>query len=64
MSLSLQAEVAERGFAVDLEIADGERVAVLGHNGAGKSTLLAVLAGLVRAGSRSSCSGREGAVRP
>jgi molybdate transport system ATP-binding protein len=47
MSLSLQAEVAERGFAVDLEIADGERVAVLGHNGAGKSTLLGVLAGLV-----------------
>ncbi|MCQ4084162.1 ATP-binding cassette domain-containing protein [Streptomyces sp. RB6PN25] len=32
---------------VDLEIADGERVALLGPSGAGKSTLLAALAGLL-----------------
>nr|WP_204332339.1 ABC transporter ATP-binding protein [Geodermatophilus sabuli] len=34
-------------LAVDLEVADGEVLAVLGPNGAGKSTLLRVLAGLL-----------------
>lgn len=48
MSLRVNAAVASRGFAVDLDVADGERVAVLGHNGAGKSTLLSVLAGTLR----------------
>jgi molybdate transport system ATP-binding protein len=34
-------------LAVDLDVADGEVLAVLGPNGAGKSTLLRVLAGLL-----------------
>jgi iron complex transport system ATP-binding protein len=32
--------------ALDLSIAAGQRLAILGRNGAGKSTLLATLAGL------------------
>lgn len=48
MSLHLRAQLAGRQFEAELEVGDGERVAVLGHNGAGKSTLLGVLAGTVR----------------
>jgi molybdate transport system ATP-binding protein len=48
MTLRLEATVAERGYDVALDVADGETVALLGPNGAGKSTTLDLLAGLLR----------------
>jgi branched-chain amino acid transport system ATP-binding protein len=40
---------AQALFGIDLSLAQGELVAVIGSNGAGKSTLLKCLTGLVRA---------------
>ncbi|MES2092978.1 MAG: ABC transporter ATP-binding protein [Actinomycetota bacterium] len=48
MTLHVEARVAERGFDLSLDVAEGETLAVLGPNGAGKSTLLSILAGLLR----------------
>ncbi|MGY1638444.1 ABC transporter ATP-binding protein [Geodermatophilus sp. SYSU D00742] len=50
MSLAAGLTVARGALTVDLDldVADGEVLAVLGPNGAGKSTLLRVLAGLLR----------------
>lgn len=45
--------------ALDLAVAAGERVAILGRNGAGKSTLLATLAGLRRPASGAVLLGGE-----
>jgi molybdate transport system ATP-binding protein len=49
VSLHVVADVPERDVLVELEIADGETVALLGGNGAGKSTVLGVIAGQLRA---------------
>ena len=50
--MSLAAHVVVRrgtlALDVELDVADGEVLAVLGPNGAGKSTVLRVLAGLLR----------------
>ncbi|MCW2788994.1 MAG: molybdenum transporter ATP-binding protein [Aeromicrobium sp.] len=48
MSLHLEATFDDRDVRVELDLADGETVAVLGPNGSGKSTLLAAIAGIAR----------------
>jgi molybdate transport system ATP-binding protein len=47
LSASVRLRRGDLDLDVDLEVADGEVLAVLGPNGAGKSTLLRVLAGLL-----------------
>ena len=47
MSLVVDVEVAGRGVRLDVSVADGESVAIVGPNGVGKSTLLLVAAGLL-----------------
>lgn len=46
--LEVRTRVLHRDFDVDLELEDGDVLAVLGPNGAGKSTLLSLIAGLLR----------------
>jgi molybdate transport system ATP-binding protein len=59
MTLTLQARLKDRNFDLELNLADGERIAILGPNGAGKSTMLAIVAGLVRPdGGRAELDGR------
>lgn len=48
MSLTLRATVPERGLDVELDLADGETLALVGPNGAGKSTILSLIAGTLR----------------
>lgn len=45
MSLSLRAEVPERGVAIALDVPDGQTLALIGPNGAGKSTLFNLISG-------------------
>lgn len=47
MSFRLTATVEHRGLGVDLSLADGETVAILGENGAGKSSILEIAAGML-----------------
>ncbi|KZM78777.1 ABC transporter permease [Cellulosimicrobium sp. I38E] len=49
-ALTVRAVVPDRGLDVELALAPGEVVAVLGANGAGKSTLVQVVAGLLPPG--------------
>src|SRR6266481_420742 len=46
-------------FGIDLDVANGELVALVGANGAGKSTLLGALSGLIRATSGTIALGGE-----
>jgi tungstate transport system ATP-binding protein len=49
---------------VDLQILQGQRVALIGSNGSGKSTLLRVLNGLITSKSNQKSGQMQGALRP
>lgn len=46
-SLHLRATLGVRGIDLELDVPEGETVAILGPNGAGKSTLLQLVSGVV-----------------
>ncbi|MDI6629768.1 MAG: ATP-binding cassette domain-containing protein, partial [Rhodococcus sp. (in: high G+C Gram-positive bacteria)] len=46
-SLHLRARLGVRGIDLELDVPEGETVAILGPNGAGKSTLLQLVSGVV-----------------
>lgn len=48
MTLTFAASLPARGFAVELDVAEGRTLALLGPNGAGKSTTLGLAAGTLR----------------
>ncbi|MGW8566505.1 sulfate/molybdate ABC transporter ATP-binding protein [Isoptericola sp. NPDC055881] len=48
MTLTLAATLPDRGFDVQLDVAEGRTLALLGPNGAGKSTALGLVAGTLR----------------
>lgn len=47
-SVRVHARLEQRGTEIDLDLDDGQVLAVLGPNGAGKSTLMLMIAGLLR----------------
>lgn len=57
MTLSVSASVHRQHFVLtaDLEVANGEIVAVIGHNGSGKSTLFHLIAGLLQCSTGTVC---------
>jgi molybdate transport system ATP-binding protein len=48
VSLELRVHVDDRDVEVDLDVGDGQTVAILGPNGAGKSSVLATIAGTLQ----------------
>ncbi|MCA5895226.1 ABC transporter ATP-binding protein [Isoptericola sp. NEAU-Y5] len=48
MTLTFAATLPDRGFDVELDVAEGRTLALLGPNGAGKSTALGLAAGTLR----------------